>query len=105
MHVKNAKIIVSLKKLCQDLKLSNEHELADKVACALSALAGTKNVRPELSYSYIMREIRDDKDKTRKFQQSFKDSFESALDNGEERPEEVALMAAVHDAKVNLNDL
>jgi hypothetical protein len=92
-----------LKRLAQDLKLAGEDELADKVACALSALAGTKEPKAELSYSYMLRKLRKgDKERLRKFQVVFKNNFDAAMSESLSDPESIALMAALR--AVDLED-
>ena len=86
----------TLRNLARDLKLAGEGELADKVACALSALAGTKEPKTEYSYSFILRNLRKgDKDRQRDFQVAFKESFDEAMSEGLEDAERMALMSAM----------
>lgn len=90
--------------ICKDLKLAGEHILADKISCVLSALAGTKHPRHDLSYSYVMRELRKKhEDKVLDFQKTFKKTFEDALDAEMEGPEQVALLAALKKIDVEID--
>ena len=86
-----------LRRLCKDLKLVGEDELADKVMCALAAVTDTEHPRIDLSYTYVMRKLRKDKDdeKVSEFQRVFKDTFDQALDEDLEDPAELALMKAI----------
>jgi len=86
-----------LRDLCKKLKLIGQDDLADKIACALSALAGTKKPKSELSYSYIIRKLRKENDNDRKwqFQIAFKNTFDKAISEKLENPEQIALMSAV----------
>lgn len=60
------------------------------------SLANKTDLKPELSYSSIMRTLRKDKDERKlKFQKTFKDAFDRALDEQLEEPEKIALLAAV----------
>jgi hypothetical protein len=93
----------NLIKLCQDLKLAGEHDLADKLSCALSALAQSKRPRHDLSYSYVMRELRNKhKDKVKLFQTTFKKSFDEALFENMEDPDQVALLSALQTIDIKI---
>ena len=93
---KMAQNIKKITHMCKDLKLAGEHVIADKISCALSALAGTKHPRHDLSYSYVMRELRQKhQDKVLDFQKTFKKTFEEALDAEMDEPEQVALLASL----------
>lgn len=92
--------IIHKKKLahiCKSLKMIGENDMADKLSCALSALAREKKrPRHDLSYSYVMRELRKKyEDKVLSFQETFIKTFNEALDAGMDEPEQVALMAAL----------
>ena len=86
-----------LRDISRQLKLLGELELSDKVLCALAAVTDAERPRVDLSYTYVMRKLRGDKkDKdVHTFQKVFKDTFEEALDNDADNPEEVALMEAL----------
>jgi hypothetical protein len=86
-----------LRRLCKDLKLVGEDDLADKVLCAIAAATDTKSPRADLSYTYVMRQLRKDKDpeKVKTFQVVFKKTFDQALDADLEDPAELALMKAI----------
>lgn len=88
--------LYEIKNLCKKLKIAGEHEIADKLLLAYAALGDTESPRVDLSYSYVMRELRKkDKGNVRKFQTVFRDSFYEALDQGLEDAEEIALMSAL----------
>ncbi len=83
-------------KLCQDLKLAGEDEMADKLCCALSALAGNKQPRYDLSYSYVMRFLRKEHaDLVPKFQETFSKAFYQALEDELEDPDQLALLESL----------
>jgi hypothetical protein len=89
--------INELRVICKDLKLVGEDELADKVLCAIAAVTDAEKPRSDLSYTYVMRKLRQDGDpeKVRTFQVTFKDTFDQALDEDLEDPAELALMKAI----------
>lgn len=73
-----------------------DHNLADKALCAYASVTDSENPRVDLSYSYIMRQLRkSDKDRRIEFQKVFKDTFDRALVEDVEEPAEVALMVAM----------
>lgn len=86
----------SVRKLAKDFKLMGEDDMAEKLSCAISAIAGTEEPKTEYSYSYVMRKLRKgDKDRRLEFQRVFKDSFDEAMDEGLSDPEQIALLAAI----------
>jgi hypothetical protein len=88
--------IEELRVLASDFKEFGSDSLTDKILCALAAITGAEEPRPDISYTYVMRDLRKkDKESAKKFQIIFKDIFEEALDNGIENPEKVALMEAL----------
>ena len=90
-------------KVCRDLKLLGEHEMADIVNCAISALANSKHPRHDLSYSYVMRELRKKHPKKVEiFQKNFKQTFDEALSSGLDNAEELALMSALETTGVEI---
>lgn len=98
------KYLEELRLLSRNLKDAEEHELADKVLCAWAALTGAKSPKANLSYSYVMRKLRKDhKDKVKDFQIIFKNTFDKALDNELENPEDIALMAALKGIDVEID--
>lgn len=73
-----------------------DHDLADKALCAYAAVTDSENPRVDLSYSYIMRQLRKgDKERRIEFQKIFKEAFDRALLEDVENPAEVALMVAM----------
>jgi hypothetical protein len=89
-------ITSELAAICKDLRVIGEVKLTQDALHVFSALTNTDNLRPDLSYSYIMRELRKGDDKRRlKFQQSFKEAFDNALYEDLEEPAEIALTVAI----------
>lgn len=82
--------------ICKDLRLLGDDELTKKAIFAYAAITNTDDPRPDLSYSYVMRKLRKEKDESRvlKFQKSFKEAFDAALEEDVEDPAAVALMVA-----------
>jgi hypothetical protein len=94
----NKVAINKLRRLCKDMKLADEDELADKLLCALAALTGSENPKAHLSYSYCLRYLRNNHpDRVREFQIMFKKAFDDALDEDLENPENIALTSAIKD--------
>ena len=94
--MKNAKALDNLRYLTRELKLAGEDDLAEKISCAISVVAGTEHPKTEYSYSYIMRNLRKgDDDRRIAFQRMFKETFDDARDDDLENPEQIALMAGI----------
>lgn len=93
-HMKKKKAEESLRDLAKTIDNKN---ILEKICYALSVLSGSKSPKPHLTYSHVMRELRKNapKEEMRKFQIEFKKSFDEALYEGLENPEDVALMAAL----------
>lgn len=86
----------ALRRFARDFKLFGEDDLAEKISCAISAIAGTEDPKTEYSYSYIMRKLRKGDDERRlEFQRVFKDAFDQAMDEDLFEPEQIALLAAI----------
>lgn len=85
-----------LRDLAVRFKLAGEHDLSDKILCALAGVSGAKNPKPHLSYSYVMRKLRkEDANKALKFQEAFKRVFDEAVKEDLENTEGLALMAGI----------
>lgn len=83
-------------RVCKDLRMLGDNELADKALCAYAAVTDSENPRVDLSYSYVMRQLRrGDKDRRVEFQKVFKETFDRALVEDIAEPAEVALMVAM----------
>lgn len=95
-----------LKRLCKDLKLADEHDMADKVLCAIAAIMDVEDPKAHLSYSYVMRDLRKNHpEKIHEFQLTFKKVFEEAMIEGMSDPEEMALLAGLQTLDgVNLDE-
>jgi hypothetical protein len=87
-----------LRKIAKDLKNINEDDICEKIILAIAMETNAKDAKPELSYSYICRDLnkRNNKD-LKEFQDCFKKSFDEAFINGLENPEEVALMQSIQE--------
>lgn len=88
--------INELRKIAKELRSLGEKDMASKVLFAIAAVTGGEKPQADLSYSFIMRELRKgDKGKVREFQEKFKKYFEEALDNEIEESANVALLSVV----------
>ena len=85
-----------LASICKELRLLGERDLAKKALCAYAAITDSEKPHVDLSYTYVMRELRKkDDDKRKVFQKSFKEAFDKALYADIDEPAEIALMAAI----------
>lgn len=92
-----------LQEVCRQLKSIGEAEMADKVLCAYAAVTGTESPRIDLSYSYVMRKLRNQyPDQVKSFQVAFKRAFEDALDQDMQEPANVALTSALEETGVEV---
>jgi hypothetical protein len=89
-------IATELAQICKDLRLLGDKELTGRALMAYAAATDTENPRADLSYSYVMRQLRKDDDERRlKFQKVFKKAFDEALLEDIEDPAAVALMVGI----------
>lgn len=86
-----------MENICKDLRILGDNSLTKKALFAYAAMYDVESPRVDLSYSYIMRKLRAEGNDERrlKFQKVFKDSFDQALYNDLDNPENIALMNAV----------
>jgi hypothetical protein len=87
---KASSILISIAK---ELKLIGEDDLSNRVLCVL----GADNSNANLSYSYIMRKLRqqDDPKRLYAFMKSFKDAFDKAFIDELEDPVNIALFSSI----------
>jgi len=89
--------------ICKDLKLLGDRSLTKSALCAYAAIADVDDPHVDLSYTYVMRELRKgDKEKRMLFQQVFKKAFDESLYADLEEPAAVALMVALK--AIDFND-
>lgn len=75
-----------------------DDDLVDQALCAFAAATDSDKSNVDLSYSYVMRELRKgDSDRKLKFQKAFKKYFDEALYEDVDDPSSVALTAAMKD--------
>lgn len=85
-----------LSQICKDLRLLGDEDLTKKALLAYAAATDTERPRVDLSYSYVMRQLRKgDEERRVKFQKAFKEAFDEALYADVEEPAAVALMVAM----------
>lgn len=85
-----------LASICKDLKILGDKDLTKKALQAYAAATDTERPRVDLSYSYIMRQLRKGNDERKlKFQKAFKKAFDEALYSDVDEPAAVALMVGI----------
>jgi len=84
------------RKLIQRLRADGRHDMCDRLI-AQAKPDNSVSPRPDLSYSFIMRRLRQlgDKDRIKEFQKAFKDAFDEAYIEGLDNYDDVALMQAI----------
>lgn len=82
-----------IRKSIRLLSEAGEKDLASDLLCALAALTDAAMPRSDLTYSSVMRELRQNhKDSVKDFQVEFKKAFEDALDEDLDDPDQVAML-------------
>lgn len=82
--------------ICKDLRLLGDINLTKQALLAYSSITDIENPKIDLSYSYMMRQLRKgDKKRKIKFQKAFKQAFDTALNSDLDNPAEIALMVAI----------
>ena len=88
----------TLRKIAKDLKILGEDDICNKISLAISMETNAKDAKPELSYSYICRDLnKKDPETLKVFQSCFKEIFDKAFLEGFDNPEEIALMQAIQE--------
>jgi hypothetical protein len=89
---KESKLASTLVSLSKELMVIGEIEMSEM----LLSVAKADSTNANLSYSYVMRELRHNHPKKLKeFMVTFKKSFDDAILNDLEEPDNIALMAAI----------
>ncbi len=89
-------IASELAHICKDLRLLGDKDLTKKALLAYASATDTERPRVDLSYSYVMRQLRKGDDERKlKFQKAFKEAFDEALYSDIEEPAAVALMVGM----------
>jgi hypothetical protein len=92
--------------VCKDLRLLGDYDLTDRALCAFAAVTDAEMPRIDLSYTHVMRKLRkENRGKVRSFQESFKSTFERAIDEELDDPENIALMQAIKENDIDPEDL
>lgn len=95
-----------LRKLAKRLRIEGKHEMCDSL---IASAASPKSIspRPDLSYSYIMRQLRKagDKERIRDFQKAFKDAFDEAYIEDVENADDVALLQAIQECNLQPGEI
>jgi hypothetical protein len=88
-------IALQLRGIARQLKLIGENDLCGRVLCVLGEEEEPE--KADLSYSYVMRELRqtDDPERLHKFMVVFKKAFDAAFVKDIDEPANVALMQAM----------
>jgi hypothetical protein len=85
-----------LSNICKDLKILEDKDLVRKALQAYAAVTDTERPQVDLSYSYIIRQLRKGSDERKlKFQKAFLKAFNEALYADIEEPAAVALMIGI----------
>lgn len=95
-----------LRSLAQDFRLAGDSEMANKAILAMSAMSGNEEITADISYSYLLRELRkNNPEKLKEFMKCFKDAFDRAYVAELDDVEEAALLEAIQKCNIKINDL
>ena len=97
----NYENIEVLKSLAKEARANDKIKLADSFIKKIADITGNVEENADLSYSAIMREIKDDKEKRKTFMVAFKKAFDAAVLNGIDNPDQIALFQAIKDTDYN----
>lgn len=103
---KQSNYISDLRKLAKDLRIHGLDDVCDKVVLAIFAETNARDARPDLSYSFIVRQLRKlDPERAREFQESFKKAFDEAFLSGIDNVDDAALMQTIQEIELNSEEL
>lgn len=95
-----------LRKLAKDLRVHGLDDVCDNVVLAIFAETNAMDARPDLSYSFIMRQLRKlDPDRAREFQEHFKKAFDEAFLTGIDNVDDAALMQTIQEIELKPEEL
>ena len=97
----------ALKKIAKELRLAGADQICQKVMIAITDLEETPDSYADLSYSFLMRELRkDDKDKAAEFQEAYKEAFDEAYLSGMpiNQMDQMAFMQAMKECDIDPED-
>lgn len=103
----NEKYAKTLRRLAKDFRLVGEDKLCEKILLALADITEASDVKADLSYSFIMRELRksNNKDRVKEFQTAYKRAFDDAFLSGVDNLDEVALIQAIQEIDLEPEEL
>lgn len=103
---KESNHLSDLRKLAKDLRVHGLDDVCDNVVLAIFAETNAMDARPDLSYSFIMRQLRKlDPDRAREFQEHFKKAFDEAFLTGIDNVDDAALMQTIQEIELKPEEL
>lgn len=95
-----------LRKLAKELRFHGLDDVCDNVVLAIFAETNARDARPDLSYSFIVRQLRKfDPERAREFQEHFKKAFDEAFLSGIDNVDDAALMQTIQEIELNQEEL
>lgn len=96
----------NLRKLAKDLRFHGLDDVCDNVVLAIFAETNARDARPDLSYSFIMRQLRKlDPERAREFQEHFKKAFDEAFLTDIDNVDDAALMQTIQEIELKPEEL
>lgn len=99
---------MTMYKLAKKLRDQGKHELCDELISAFASSSKHSVIpRPDLSYSFIMRNLRksEDEKRAKEFQKAFKEAYDEAFIEGLENIDDVALLQAIKTIKLKSEEI
>jgi hypothetical protein len=90
----------SLVLLAKEANLKNNEKLKEKSKIAIAEITGDLNNKADISYSSIMRDLKDQPEQRVAFMKAFKEAFDQAFLQGLENPDQIALFSAMKNVSV-----
>ena len=92
-----------LRKLAKEFRFQGENEICNKIVFAISSEINAQDAKPDLSYSYVCRELRkSNPEKLKEFQIAFKKAFDEAFLARMDNIDDVAMLQAVKEIDLEL---
>lgn len=97
----NQEHLSTLRRLAKELRMQGADEVCDKIVLAISSITNAMDAKPDLSYSFVLRKLRNiNSERVRKFQIAFKRAFDEAFLDGLSNPDDAAMLQAIQEIKM-----
>ena len=102
----NPESLHTLRKLAKELRLHGANEVCNKVVLAIFSETNAQDAKPDLSYSFILRKLRNESpERAREFQIAFKKAFDQAFLEGLHNPDDAAMLQAIQEIDMDSEEV